>query len=84
MRVRTLEGRAPKAGCDFLDTLYKVVIPGDADIVIISPGGYLSDINLYQAQKRLTIKHAVGMAVSLFWWHPCKGRPWRGAYLNAG
>ncbi|MDY3003134.1 MAG: nickel-dependent lactate racemase [Christensenella hongkongensis] len=51
---------AHKAGCDFLDTLYKVVIPERADIVIVSPGGYPKDINLYQAQKALdNAKHAV-------------------------
>ncbi len=52
--------RAHRAGCAFLDTLYKVVIPARADIVLVSPGGYPKDINLYQAQKALdNAKHAV-------------------------
>lgn len=47
-------------GCKFLDSLYKVVIPEKADIVITTPGGYPKDINLYQAQKALdNAKHAV-------------------------
>jgi nickel-dependent lactate racemase len=51
---------AHREGCKFLDGLYKVVIPGKADIVITTPGGYPKDINLYQAQKALdNAKHAV-------------------------
>lgn len=51
---------AHREGCAFLDTLYKAKIPGKADIVITTPGGYPKDINLYQAQKALdNAKHAV-------------------------
>ncbi|MEI6100537.1 MAG: nickel-dependent lactate racemase [Eubacteriales bacterium] len=51
---------AHRAGCDFLDTLYKIEISETADIVLVSPGGYPKDINLYQAQKALdNAKHAV-------------------------
>lgn len=51
---------AHRAGCRFLDTLYKKKITEKADIVIVSPGGYPKDINLYQAQKGLdNAKHAV-------------------------
>jgi nickel-dependent lactate racemase len=51
---------AHRAGCEFLDILYKVKIPEKADIVITTPGGYPKDINLYQAQKALdNAKHAV-------------------------
>lgn len=51
---------AHRAGCAFLDTLYKVEIKEPADIVMVSPGGYPKDINLYQAQKALdNAKHAV-------------------------
>jgi lactate racemase len=51
---------AHREGCKFLDGLYKVAIPGRADIVITTPGGYPKDINLYQAQKALdNAKHAV-------------------------
>ncbi len=51
---------AHRAGCRFLDTLYKVEIAEKADIVLVSPGGYPKDINLYQAQKALdNAKHAV-------------------------
>lgn len=51
---------AHRKGCDFLDMLYKVKIPQRADIVLVSPGGYPKDINLYQAQKALdNAKHAV-------------------------
>ncbi len=51
---------AHRQGCDFLDSLYKVKIPERADIVLVSPGGFPKDINLYQAQKALdNSKHAV-------------------------
>lgn len=51
---------AHREGCRFLDGLYKVRIKERADIVIVSPGGYPKDINLYQAQKALdNSKHAV-------------------------
>ena len=44
----------------FLDRLYKIKIPKRADIVIVSPGGYPKDLNLYQSQKALdNSKHAV-------------------------
>lgn len=61
--IRAVAGdviRAHREGCRFLDTLYKVGIPKQADIVVVSPGGYPKDINLYQAQKALdNSKHAV-------------------------
>ncbi len=44
---------AHRAGCKFLDSLYNISIPRPADIVVVSPGGYPKDINLYQAQKAL-------------------------------
>lgn len=51
---------AHRAGCEFLDSLYKVPIEEKADIVIVSVGGYPKDMNLYQAQKGLdNAKHAV-------------------------
>ena len=52
--------KAHEAGCAFLDQLYKIRIPGRADIVVTTPGGFPKDINLYQAQKALdNAKHAV-------------------------
>lgn len=51
---------AHRAGCNYLDQLYKVKIQEKADVVIVSAGGYPKDINLYQAQKALdNAKHAV-------------------------
>ena len=51
---------AHREGCTFLDRLYKINIARRADIVLVSPGGYPKDINLYQAQKALdNAKHAV-------------------------
>ncbi len=51
---------AHRAGCKFLDMLYKINIKEKADVVLVSPGGYPKDINLYQAQKALdNSKHAV-------------------------
>jgi nickel-dependent lactate racemase len=52
--------QAHRAGCKYLDSLYKIEINEPADIVIATPGGFPKDINLYQAQKALdNAKHAV-------------------------
>lgn len=51
---------AHRAGCAFLDSLYKINIPALADLVIATPGGLPKDINLYQTQKALdNARHAV-------------------------
>lgn len=51
---------AHRAGCKFLDRLYKKYIDSRADIVIVSQGGAPKDLNLYQTQKALdNAKHAV-------------------------
>ena len=44
---------AHRAGCAFLDTLYRKEIPHRADIVLVSQGGAPKDLNLYQTQKAL-------------------------------
>lgn len=52
--------KAHEEGCRFLDTINMVPLREKADIVVVSPGGYPKDINLYQAQKALdNAKHAV-------------------------
>jgi len=52
--------KAHRAGCRLLDEMYGVEIKEKADIVVVSPGGYPKDINLYQSQKGLdNAKHAV-------------------------
>ena len=59
---------AHREGCEYLDLLYKVSIPRRADIVIVTPGGYPKDINLYQAQKALdNAKHAVRDGGIVIW-----------------
>ncbi len=45
--------QAHRAGCAFLDSLYKVRVRAPADVVLVSAGGSPKDINLYQAQKAL-------------------------------
>ncbi len=51
---------AHRAACSALDKMYKIDIKEKADIVIVSPGGYPKDINIYQAQKALdNARHAV-------------------------
>ena len=51
---------AHREGCRLLDRLYSCPIDTKADIVVVSPGGYPKDINLYQAHKALeNAKHAV-------------------------
>jgi lactate racemase len=60
---------AHREGCAFLDTMYICPIQEEADIVIVTPGGYPKDINLYQAQKALdNSKYAVkeGGTIILF------------------
>jgi lactate racemase len=44
---------AHRAGCSYLDEIYKIRIPRLADLVIATPGGLPKDINLYQTQKAL-------------------------------
>ena len=51
---------AHREGCKYLDQMYRVEIPRQADIVIVSQGGAPKDANLYQTQKALdNAKHAV-------------------------
>lgn len=51
---------AHRQGCEFLDSIYNVKLKERADIVIVSPGGYPKDVNLYQTQKSLdNAKHAI-------------------------
>ncbi len=59
---------AHRAGCAFLDTLYKCKIDKRADLVVVSPGGYPKDINMYQAQKALdNARHAVREGGIILW-----------------
>jgi len=51
---------AHREGCKVLDNMYGIRIHKQADIAIISPGGFPKDINIYQSQKGLdNAKHAV-------------------------
>ena len=51
---------AHRAGCAYLDRMYRKPISRQADIVIVSQGGAPKDNNLYQVQKALdNAKHAV-------------------------
>jgi len=51
---------AHRAGCAYLDAMYRTPIPAQADIVLVSQGGAPKDANLYQTQKALdNAKHAV-------------------------
>ncbi len=52
--------KAHRAGCRYLDKMYRKPIPKRADIVLVSQGGAPKDANLYQTQKALdNSKHAV-------------------------
>lgn len=63
---------AHRAGCKFLDKLYKCNIPEKADIVIVSAGGFPKDMNMYQAQKALdNAKHAVRDGGVIIWVASC-------------
>lgn len=51
---------AHRAGCAYLDQMYRKPIAQQADIVLVSQGGAPKDANLYQTQKALdNAKHAV-------------------------
>ena len=51
---------AHREGCRFLDSMYGVEFQNEGDIVIVSPGGFPKDINIYQAQKAISnATHAV-------------------------
>jgi nickel-dependent lactate racemase len=45
--------KAHREACKFVDQVYGVEIPQEADIVIASCGGYPKDINVYQMQKTM-------------------------------
>lgn len=63
---------AHRDACAFLDRLYKKTLDAPADIVIVSPGGYPKDINVYQAQKALdNAKHAVRDGGIVIWIGAC-------------
>lgn len=44
---------AHKEACKFVDEVYGVPIDKEADVVIVSCGGYPKDINVYQMQKTM-------------------------------
>ncbi len=51
---------AHRAGCRFLDGIYRKELSEKADIVLVSQGGFPKDLNLYQTQKALdNAKYAV-------------------------
>ncbi len=59
---------AHRAGCRFLDKMYSIKIADRTDIVIVSPGGYPKDLNLYQAQKALdNAGHAIRNGGTILW-----------------
>ena len=50
--IRAFAGDPDRAfleGVRFMDSIYKVPVEKAADIAIVSPGGYLKDVNLYEA-----------------------------------
>lgn len=52
--------KAHREGCKYIDEMYGIQINKQADIVIVSPGGFPKDINIYQSQKGLdNSKHAI-------------------------
>ncbi|MBF7097297.1 nickel-dependent lactate racemase family protein [Alkalibacter mobilis] len=64
--------KAHRAGCKFLDSIYQCRLDELGDIVIVSPGGYPKDINMYQAQKALdNAKHAVKNGGVIIWIASC-------------
>ena len=61
--------QAHRAGCAYLDRMYRTPIPRKADIVLVSQGGAPKDANLYQTQKALdNAKHAVKKGGTIIRW----------------
>ena len=57
-----------RAGCRALDDMYKIKLKEQADIVVVCPGGFPKDINIYQSQKGLdNAKHAVRGGGIIVW-----------------
>ncbi len=50
---------AHAAGVDICASMCRCVVPQQADIVITGPGGYPRDINLYQAQKAVSVAETI-------------------------
>ena len=64
---------AHREGVKFLDKLYRIPVTEQADIVVVSAGGYPKDQNMYQAQKALdNSKHAVKTGGTIIWLAGCK------------
>ena len=65
--------KAHRAGCAFLDSLYRFPLKKGADIVIVTPGGYPKDLNIYQAQKALdNATYAVRQGGVIIWTAACQ------------
>jgi nickel-dependent lactate racemase len=45
--------KAHREGMHYVDKMFRITLEGLADIVIISPGGYPKDIDLYQTNKAI-------------------------------
>jgi lactate racemase len=66
---------AHRQGCELVARRGTVPIPGRADIVVVSAGGYPSDLNMYQAQKALdNASHAVREGGIVIWVAECSER----------
>lgn len=46
---------AHRVACSLVDGIGKIALEGPSDIVLVGAGGYPKDINLYQAQKSLSL-----------------------------
>ncbi|MEL7647231.1 MAG: nickel-dependent lactate racemase [Sedimentibacter sp.] len=57
---------AHKKGVDICKGVSEVIISEKADIVVISPGGYPRDRNLYQSQKALSVAEKIGNPDCIF------------------
>ena len=65
--------KAHRAGCAYLDGLYRFPLKRGADIVIVTPGGYPKDLNIYQAQKALdNATYAVRPGGVIIWTAACQ------------
>ena len=63
---------AHRKGCEMVAERGSVPLPRSADIVVVSAGGYPTDLNLYQAQKALdNAIHAVKPGGTIIWIAAC-------------
>jgi nickel-dependent lactate racemase len=75
---------AHRAGCAFLDTLYKCEIERPADLVVVSPGGYRKTSICTRLRKRWTMPGTPSAKAASSCGSPRPGKDWVNPASNVG